>query len=419
LGDLHPFIAVGRALRERGVNVVIACAEDYRGKVEAAGVGFHAMRPGFDQMQRDLGMTRAQLTRGVVDDTAFMFTKVVLPYVRAAYEDLMAITADADLIVPSSLAFAARLAAEKRAIPWITTVLQPMMFLSAYDPPVIAGAEFLSAMLRASGAVPARYTLWILKKMLNGLFRPLHALRAELGLPPTSKNPLFDGQFSADGAIGLYSTLLGDVRPDYPRPTSVVGFAAFDSEDGRSSALPPTLEGFLDAGPPPLVLTLGSVLVHTAGNFYEQGAMAARALGLRAVLLVGEDAYGELRRLESPDVFVCAYAPHSLLFPRAAAMVHHGGIGTLAQGLRSGRPQLLVPHFADQLDNSARARRLGVARILPPRFFRCASARRELRDLLDDGRALELARKAAETVSAEDGAAGAARIVLDRLELLR
>jgi UDP:flavonoid glycosyltransferase YjiC (YdhE family) len=293
------------------------------------------------------------------------------------------------------------------------------MFLSAYDPPVIAGAEFLSAILRASGPVPARYTLWILKKMLNGLFRPLHALRAELGLPPTSKNPLFDGQFSADGAIGLYSTLLGDVRPDYPRPTSIVGFAAFDSEDGRSSALPPALEEFLNAGPPPLVLTLGSVLVHTAGNFYEQGAMAARALGLRAVLLVGEDAYADLRRLESTDVFVCAYAPHSLLFPRAAAAVHHGGIGTLAQGLRSGRPQLLVPHFADQLDNSARARRLGVARILPPRFFSCASARRELRDLLDDGHALEQARKAAETVSAEDGAAGAARIVLDRLELLR
>jgi len=111
LGDLHPFIAVGVALREQGVNVVIACAEDYRDKVETAGVAFHALRPGFDDMQRDLGLSRAELTREMVAHSAFMFRKLVLPYVQSAYEDMMAVTADADLIVPSSLAFAARLAA--------------------------------------------------------------------------------------------------------------------------------------------------------------------------------------------------------------------------------------------------------------------------------------------------------------------
>jgi UDP:flavonoid glycosyltransferase YjiC (YdhE family) len=419
LGDLHPFIAVGVALRERGVNAVIACAEDYRNKVEAAGLAFHALRPGFDEMQRDLGMNRAHLTREVIAHSAFMFRKLVLPYVQSAYEDMMAVTADADLVLPSSLAFAARLAAEKRGIPWIAVVLQPMMFLSAYDPPVISEAEALSALLRALGPTPARYTLWILKKVLNGLFRPLHALRADLGLARTAKNPLFDGQFSDAGAIGLYSRLLGEVRPDYPQPTSIVGFATFDSEDGRHADVHPALEAFLNAGPPPLVFTLGSLIVNSPGDFYEQGALAARALGRRAVLLVGEEAYRNFEHLQSPEVFVGAYAPHSLLFPRAAALVHHGGIGTLAQGLRSGRPQLIVPHFADQLDNAARARRLGVARILPPRRFRAASASRNLGGLLRDDGALARARKAAESVSAEHGAAVAARIVLDRLEHLR
>jgi rhamnosyltransferase subunit B len=419
LGDLHPFIALGVALRARGVHAVIACAEDYRDKVEAAGIAFHALRPGFDELQMDLGMDRAQLTRGVLANSAFMFRKLVLPYVEAAYEDMMAVTADADLILPSSLAFAARLAAETRRIPWIAVVLQPMMFLSSYDPPVISEAEFLSTLLRALGPTPTRCTLWILKKALNGLFRPLHALRADLGLAATTKNPLFDGQFSDAGAIGLYSRLLGDIQPDFPQPTSIAGFAAFDSEDGRRADLPPALEAYLQAGAPPLVFTLGSLIVNSPGDFYEQGTLAARTLGRRVVLLVGEQAYGDFAHLSSPEVFVCAYAPHSLLFPRAAALVHHGGVGTLAQSLRSGRPQLIVPHFADQLDNATRAGRLGVARILPRRRFCAASASRELGQLLCDRRVLATAGKVAETVSAEDGAAQAARIVLDTLEYLR
>jgi rhamnosyltransferase subunit B len=416
LGDLHPFIALGVALRERGVNAVIACAEDYRAKVKAAGVEFHALRPGFDDLQRDLAMSRAELTREVVAHSAFMFRKLVLPYVQSAYEDMMAVTADADLILPSSLAFAARLAAEKRGIPWIAVVLQPMMFLSSYDPPVVSEAESFSTLLRALGPTQTRCALWILKKALNGLFRPLHALRADIGLAPTSKNPLFDGQFSDAGAIGLYSRLLGEPQPDFPKPTSIVGFATFDSEDGRRAGLHPALEAFLIAGPPPLVFTLGSLIVNSPGNFYEQGALAARTLGRRAVLLVGEEAYRYFAHMHSPQVFISSYAAHSLLFPRAAALIHHGGVGTLAQGLRSGRPQLIVPHFADQLDNAARARRLGVARILPPRRFCAASASRDLDRLLRDDSGLAQARRVAESVSGEDGAVHVARIVLDRLE---
>jgi rhamnosyltransferase subunit B len=419
LGDLHPFIALAVALRDRGVTVSLACAAEYQDKVEAAGIAFHALRPGFDEVERDLGMDRAELTRRVVADSKFLFREVVLPYVRAGYEDMLQITAGADLILPSSLAFAARLAAETRGIPWMAVVLQPMMFLSAYDPPVIAEAEWLSALLRALGPALARPALWVVKKAVNHVLRPVHALRADLGLAPTQKNPLFDGQFAAAGAIGLYSRLLGEVQPDYPRPASIAGFATFDSEDGRNAGPDPALEAFLEDGPAPLVFTLGSVIVNNPGRFYQQGLLAAQILGKRAVLLVGEAAYETVARLSSAEVFVCAYAPHSALFPRAAAIIHHGGIGTLAQALRSGRPQLIVPHFADQLDNAARAQRLGVARVLPPRRYGGRAASRELRRLLTDEPLLARARRAGETVSAENGAAQAARIVLDTLEDLR
>jgi UDP:flavonoid glycosyltransferase YjiC (YdhE family) len=418
LGDLHPFIAVGAALRAQGVHAVIACAAEYQSKVEAAGVAFHALRPGFDEMQRDLGMDRGQLTRGAIERHDFLFRRLVLPYLRISYEDMMEATVDADLVLASSLAFGARLAAEKRGIPWMAVVLQPMMFLSSYDPPVIPKAEWLSAVLRRLGPVPTRCAMFVLKRAVNVLFQPLHALRADLKLAPTARDPLFDGQFAEAGAIGLYSRLLGDPQPDYPQPTSIVGFATFDSEDGLARGIDPELDAFLRAGAPPLVFTLGSLVVNSPGRFYHESLGAARALGRRAVLLVGEPALVDFVHFGSKEVFVCAYAPHSLLFPRAAAIVHHGGIGTLAQALRSGRPQLIVPHFADQLDNAARAARLEVARIASPRRYSRASAQRSLARLLGDGRYLARAREVGDSLALEDGAAQASRVVLDTLEQL-
>jgi rhamnosyltransferase subunit B len=418
LGDLHPFIAVGAALRAQGVHAVIACAPEYQSKVEAAGLAFHSLRPGFDELQRDLKMNRGQLTRGAIDHPDFLFRRLVLPYLKLSYEDMMEAAVDADLLLTSSLAFGARLAAEKRGIPWIAVVLQPMMFLSSYDPPVIPQAEWLSAVLRTLGPVPTRYAIFVLKKAVNVLFRPLHALRADLGLQPSARDPLFDGQFSEPGAIGLYSRLLGDPQPDYPQPTSIVGFATFDSEDGRAGAIDPGLAAFLRAGAPPLVFTLGSLIVNSPQGFYQQSLSAARALGRRAVLLVGEQALADFVHFGSKEVFVCAYAPHSLLFPRAAAIVHHGGVGTLAQALRSGRPQLIVPHFADQLDNAARAVRLEVARIASPRHYSSGSALRSLERLLADGRCLARAREVGDSLAAEDGGARAALVVLDMLEQL-
>ncbi len=115
----------------------------------------------------------------------------------------------------------------------MAVVLQPMMFLSSYDPPVIPQAEWLSGALRRLGPTATRYAMRAVKIAVNVPFGRLRALRAEIGLAPSKLNPLFDGQFSPAGAIGLYSEQLGGPRPDYPRPTWIVGFASFDSDTGR------------------------------------------------------------------------------------------------------------------------------------------------------------------------------------------
>jgi hypothetical protein len=329
---------------------------------------------------------------------------------------MYAITADAALVVTSSLAFGARLAAEKRGIPRLAVVLQPMMFLSAYDPPVFPGVEWLAGVLRALGPWPTRRFYEFVKFATSSVFAPLARLRAELGLPPERGSPLIDGQFSRDGTLGLHSPLFGRVQPDYPAATQIVGFAAYDSEDGRSARLGAPLETFLAAGRAPLVFTLGSLIVGSPGTFYRCSVEAARRLGRRAVLLVGDAGREAGAALAATDVFVASYAPHSLLFPRAAAVIHHGGIGTSSHALRAGVPQLVVPFFADQMDNAARIVRLGVGRTVYARRYTTASAVPEIAALLTAPCYAARAGGAAAEIRREDGAAVAADLIVARLE---
>lgn len=419
LGDLHPFIALGLALQARGAGVVLAGAAEYRSKVEHAGLEFCPVRPSFADIESDLRMDRGALTRALLARQDFLLRRLIMPYLRDSYDDMAALVDGADLVLASSLAFGARLAAERLEVPCITVVLQPLMFMSAFDPPAIPGARWLSRLLRRWGPRPTRCALWFVKRALGAQVREVNLLRRALGLPPTQKNPLFEGQFSPAGAIGLYSPLLGGPQPDYPDATTIVGFANFDSDDGAVPALGPALDRFLRTGPPPLVFTLGSLIIHSPGSFYRESVAAARRLGYRAVLLVGECASHEDAGLGAADVLVCRYAPHSLLFPRAAALVHHGGIGTLAQALRSGRPHLIVPFYADQLDNALRAVALGVARCLEPRGYDVSSACGELAALLESAVYGERAAEVARTLQNDDGAARGAFVALDRIPFRR
>jgi UDP:flavonoid glycosyltransferase YjiC (YdhE family) len=418
LGDLHPFIALGLALEARGFAVLLASAAEYRDKVGAAGLAFHAVRPSFADLERDLGMSRAAVTHRIVADNRFLFRRLVVPYLRESLTDMQAACDGAALVVASSLAYGARLAAELQGIPCIGVALQPMMFLSAYDPPLVPRGEWLMRLLRALGPGPTAPLLRLVKRSLRGMFAPLEALRAELALPALRHDPLFEDAFPPGGAIGLYSPLLGAVQPDHPPHTRICGFAAFDSGDGRAARLDAALEAFVAAGAPPLVFTLGSLIVNDPGSFYRESVAAARLLGLRAVLLVGDGGLEAVADLAGDDVCSVAYAPHSLLFPRAAVVIHHGGIGTLAQGLASGRPALIVPFFADQVDNADRALRLGVARVLRPAAYRAAAAARQLRALRDQPGFAAAAIAVRQRLAAESGATDAAAFIETRLAAL-
>jgi UDP:flavonoid glycosyltransferase YjiC (YdhE family) len=254
-----------------------------------------------------------------------------------------------------------------------------------------------------------RPLLTVAKRSVRTWTRPYRQLRAELGLPP-AEDPLFEGGTSPDLVLALFSEALGGRMPDWPSQTVLTGFAFYDGQD---ESLSPELEAFLQAGEPPLVFTLGTAAVHDAGGFYEESAKAALMLGRRAVLLIGNDA-GNLPSNLPATILPVGYAPLSLLFPRSAAIVHHGGVGTTGQAMRSGRPMLVMPYAVDQPDNADRARRLGIARVLKRTAYSRHSAAREIDALLSNGHYGEASAKVARQVGGEDGAA----IACDHLERL-
>jgi UDP:flavonoid glycosyltransferase YjiC (YdhE family) len=209
--------------------------------------------------------------------------------------------------------------------------------------------------------------------------------------------------------MALFSPLLAAPQPDWPSHTVVTGFCLFG--EGTLSA---ELREFLDSGPPPVVFTLGSSAVGTAGDFYRRSLEAIQRLGRRAVLLTGSHPQGLPAKLPS-HVLTVSYAPHAELFARASAIVHQGGIGTTAQALRAGRPMLIVPFAHDQFDNAERVRRLGAAEVLPRSRYTAHAAEKRLRDLLTRLSYAQAATRVGEQVRSENGTGVAA----DAIERVR
>lgn len=406
LGDLHPYLAVALELRRRGHVPVIATFDGYREAVEAEGIGFAVMRPAMDTLGDKLAVIERLVDpwRG----PEYLVRGLFMPHLRESYDDLYRATEGADLIVTHPLAFTGPLVAAKRRLPWVSSVLSPLSLLSAIDPPLFTPAPWLKQ-IRKLGVVPYRLAFRLARVIARRWEEPLHALRAELELPPTRRIAQFEGQYSPALNLALFSSVLAQPQADWPPNTVVCGFPRYDGPplDARTQA---ALEAFLAAGEPPIVFALGSTAVMVAGEFWRAAMATAQSLARRAIFITGAppEAHADAPAL----VKSFQYLPYSAVFSRAAAIVHSGGIGTLAQALAAGRPQLIVPVAFDQPDNAQRTLRLGVARSV---LFRKATAdamTAELEQLFAAPGYAARARTVGELVNRED----AARAACDALE---
>jgi UDP:flavonoid glycosyltransferase YjiC (YdhE family) len=374
-GDVLPYLAIALGLRQRGHHAIVATSACHREDVKALGLDFHNVRPDSDWVA-DPALMRRRSHPGL--GLIRVASEWLLPALRETYEDTAAAVEGADLLVSHPLAaYAARLVAEKTRVRWVSTMLVPLGFFSVYDGTVLPLPSVLSVPFRWLGPRLRSLMLWCGGRSTRFLAKPWYRLRDELNLPPaTDRNPLSDSH-SAELNLALFSKVLANKQPDWPPQTVITGFP-FSARTG-GTGLPAELVRFLDGGPRPVVFTLGTAIGSDAGQFYETSLTAARALGHRAVL-VGP---GAPRRLvEGSETLSLDYAPYAELFPRAAVVVHHGGIGTTGLAMRSGRPMLVMPRAWDQPDNAARAVRLGIARVVSRDRYTESRVASELRHLL-------------------------------------
>jgi rhamnosyltransferase subunit B len=393
LGDLHPCLALALELMRRGHRVTIATTPYYKAKVERLGIEFRSMRPDWNPTDSELIRKCEDLKKG----PEVLYREMVLPELRGTFEDLLAVAADADLMIAGELVYAAPLIAEKLALRWVSAILSPFSFFSAFDPSVMPHAPRL-IYLRKAGPLVYRAALNLGRLATRHWSNPVRDLRREQGLRPEC-DPVFRDKFSPYLVLALFSHWLARPQRDWPSQTVQPGFVYFENHSVDDAGVLPRLSSFLAAEDAPIVFTQGSTAVHNPGDFYRVSAAAARRLGRRAVLLGAKvDLEGD-----SPDLLSVPYAPYSQIFPHAAVNVHQGGSGTTGEALRAGRPMLVVPYGWDQPDNAARVERLGTGLHVARGDYSVESATAALKLLLESSRFSARAAEVGAQMAAEDG----------------
>jgi len=390
LGDLHPIVGLALALQARGHSVVLATTDFYQQRIEAAGLEFRSLRP--------LGTpTDPEMLRRVLHPRKgpeYLMRTLLLPHVHDMYSDLAAAAQGADFLISGEVVLAASLVAEKLRLPWAGAILAPFSFFSVYDPPPLPFVPAATSFTRAPPFIQ-RQLLALGRFVTRSWNEPLNELRRSLGLRVSPRAILTD-RFSPFLNLALFSSQLGRPQRDWPGHTVQTGFVLYDP---APQARQEPLEKFFNSGPPPITFTLGSAAVMDPGGFFEESAAAVRRLGARGLLLMGEN---PLPVGLPKELFAADYVPYSSVFPRSACVVHQGGVGTTAQAMRAGVPQLVMPYAFDQPDNAARMVKLGIGLSTRRKRYRAAAVMDKLRAL--SGRSFrQRAREVGNRVSAERG----------------
>jgi len=371
-GDVHPFLALGQTLRGRGHDVRIIAPAMYQALADSIGLQFVPVGT-VELFERHV--SRPEIWRPVrgFQILAQSVAELIEPYYQAVVRNQQS---GATVLVMSSLVLAGRVAQDALGIPAVSVHLSPAILRSlqspARTPPLPVSARLPRWWNRlAYSAVDAL----VMDRALAG---PLNDFRRSLGLGPVRR--IFDVWIhSPDRVIGLFPDWFAPAPPDWPRQTVLTGFPLYDESD--VTCVDPAIEDFLNDGPAPIAFTPGSAMRHGA-RFFAEAVRACGILGCRGVLLsrhaqhVPASLPAEIRHVD--------YVPFSRLLPHCAALVYHGGIGTAAQALAAGIPQLVVPMAYDQPDNAARLKRLGVAEVLPARRFGAARAAAALKLAMDE-----------------------------------
>jgi rhamnosyltransferase subunit B len=371
-GDVHPFVGLGRVLRSRGHEVTVLTAEPHRGVVEQSGLDFVSIYSAEQYHAATLDPDLWHPRRGF--ETVL---RMVIPGLEPTWRALERLHQPGrTVVVGHPLGFATRSYEEKTGVPSATIHLAPSSIRSAYQVPVLPPALDISRL-----PLLAKQAFWALidrAAIDPQIVPPLNQWRATHGLPPVRR--VFQEWINSPRlVVGLFPDWFGARQPDWPEQFHYASFPLWDDPGG--APVDAELEAFLSVETQPVVVSPGSANRHAA-PFFTAAAEALGGLGRRGLFLTGY--LEQLPPNLPPTILARRYASFSAVLPRASALIHHGGIGTMAQGFAAGIPQLVMPMAFDQPDNAARATRLGVARWLTPANFTPARVTETLERLLDN-----------------------------------
>jgi UDP:flavonoid glycosyltransferase YjiC (YdhE family) len=353
-GDVLPFVALGAALRDAGHRVTVVSPEPFEPLVVRERLAFEPLISSEEQAELIGHPDFWHPLKG-----PNFAARWGVRFLKQHYGLLSNLARDDDsVLVTNPAILAARIIHEKSGRPLATMLLQPWMIRSNTRPPIMPAA--LSLPRRAPR--PAKQLYWRAVNAVGDwlMGRELNELRVSLGLPPIKR--VFDWWMSPRLMLGMFPAWFGDPQPDWPPQVRLTGFPMYDG--AASDALPPELEMFLETGDPPIVVTFGTGMMHAPAMFRD-ALDACRLLGRRAVLVTN---YPDQLPAPLPSAALhVRFASFRRLFARCSAAIHHGGIGTVAEAMAAGTPQLILPISWDQFDNATRVNQLGAGSWLAPR----------------------------------------------------
>jgi len=356
-GDIQPFLALALGLQQlAGHRVTLATSHNFAEWIQSYGVTVHPTRFSVQEfMQKP--ETQAILKSGN-PVRQFRMMREVLSQSVAALDDMWQAAQDADFVVQSGTGSGALEVASKRGIPVAFSYVIPFA-------PTRAFPSFFLPLRFSLGAGYNYLTHTLIQRVLwSGMGGPtVNRWRTRLGLPAWRSESEMHHYARRLGTPSLY----GYSPSVLPKPSDwddyqhVTGYWFLEAQPDWEP--PADLLHFLESGPPPVYVGFGSM---SHEDPERQTRLALRALeltGQRGVLLTG---WGGITRLSAPpNVFFVDNVPHAWLFPRMAAVVHHGGAGTTAAGLRSGVPSIIPAFAGDQVAWADRVVKLGVGPRVP------------------------------------------------------
>lgn len=403
-GDVQPYVALALGLQQAGHNVVVGTTADFQGFVE--GYGLRCITT-----NSDMKSVAQQGARGRVTINGKTYRNAKWAFFQMLLDATLELAEGADILVYSSaMILTAPHVAEKLKIPAFPAMLQPYMTPTGDFPPVGVPPLPLGAGYNRFAYTLFEQFVWLFLKGSINTWR-----REMLGLPDYPEASPF-----AALQRGNIPTLYGFSPSVLPKPAEwgnhihVTGYWFLPPETGWQPST--ALVKFLEAGAPPVYIGFGSM----ASNDPEKTATlirsAVKAAGVRAVVATGWDVTREAST--EPDIFVLESVPHEWLFPRMAAIVHHGGAGTAGASLRAGVPTIVIPHKSDQPFWGHRVAQLGVGpQPIARKKLNADNLADAIRTTINDETMRQRAKVLGEHIRAENGIGEAVKVIEDMMRI--